>query len=196
MCRDFVRAEDLPEPPRKVARTAAKKKDGVQASSNRPPMADATATGLPKSQKDITDQKGITDQKDIPDQKELQLALVETSEAKVPFTEGVPLEDLVQMVKDENIGGHESNTAGGVRTRVVMRRNSDGRAAKLVEDIRQQMISAAGYGASDDLGKVAVSDDKFFAAFKVIIFTFFVVKSLDFRFAHSILSGVVGVLLR
>lgn len=173
-----------------MARTAAKKKDGVQASANRPPMADATATSLSKSQKDITDQKDTTDQK------ELQLALVETSEAKVPFTEGVPLEDLVQMVKDENIGGHESNTAGGVRTRVVMRRNSDGRAAKLVEDIRQQMISAAGYGASDDLGKVAVSDDKFFAAFKVIIFTFFVVKSLDFRFAHSILSGVVGVLLR
>lgn len=183
-CRDFVRAEDLPEPPRKIARTAAKKKDGVQASSNRPPMADAIATGLSKSQKDITDQK------------ELQLALVETSEAKVPFTEGVPLEDLVQMVKDEKLGGHESNTAGGVRTRVVMRRNSDGRAAQLVEDIRQQMISAAGHGASDDLGKVAVSDDKFFAAFKVIIFTFLAVKSLDIHFAHSILSGVVGVLSR
>lgn len=180
LCRDFVRAEDLPEPPRKVARTAAKKKDGVQASSSQPPMAKAIATGLPKSQKDITDQK------------ELQLALVETSEAKVPFTEGVPLEDLVQIVKDENTGGHESNTAGGVRTRVVMRRKSDGRAAQLVEDIRRQMISAAGYGASEDLGKVAVSDDKFFAAFKVIVVTFLAVKSLDFRSSHSILMWCSG----
>jgi hypothetical protein len=44
----------------------------------------------------------------------------------------VPLEDLAHMVKDEYIGGIGSNSAGGVCTRVVMRRESNGRATQIV----------------------------------------------------------------
>lgn len=111
--------------------------------------------------------------------KETSPAVKKQVNDNIPYTENVPLEDLVHMVKDEptvdtgvvedeHIGGIGSNSAGGVRTRVVMRRDTDGRAAQIVEDIRQQMRSAAGYGATGDHGKVAVSDDRFFAAYKVI----------------------------
>ncbi len=85
------------------------------------------------------------------------------------------VEDLIDLVKEDNKpillknGNGGSNPTNGVRTRIVMWRGTDGRAAQLVEDIRQQMRSAAGYGASEDLGKVEVSDDRFFAAFKVMV---------------------------
>jgi hypothetical protein len=154
VCRDFVRAEDLPEPPRKIARSVVKKKETVLGSTNGPPL-EKPGGHSPKDSK-------------ASGTKETSPAVKKQVEDNIPYTENVPLEDLVHMVKDEHIGGIGSNSAGGVRTRVVMRRDTDGRAAQIVEDIRQQMSSASGYGASDDHGKVAVSDDRFFAAYKVM----------------------------
>lgn len=160
--RDFVRAEDLPEPPRKVARSASKKKDIVQESPCGLPLEKSTVHSAMDSKASVT--------------KVTSLAAKNKIDHKIPYTENVSLEDLVHLVRDkhaiasgiikEEPGGIESNSAGGVRTRMVMRRDSDGRAAQIVEDIRQQMRAASGYGAADDHGKVAVSDDRFFSAFK------------------------------
>jgi len=120
------------------------------------------------------------------------LPLVEKQvDEEIPFTEDVHVEDLVHivkdehavgtgLVKDEHTGGIGSNSAGGVRTRVVMRRESDGRAAQIVEDIRRQLRAAGGYGATDDHGKVAVSDDRFFSAFKVMANSVHILSSCSF----------------
>lgn len=154
MFRDSIRAEDLPEPPRKVARNASKIKEPVHGSSNRV-GADKALPSMLEEENQASGVKG-------------RLSAV-LEECELPYIEGAPVEDLMNMVKDEHTGRIASNMASGPRTRIVMRRTTDGHAAQLVEDIRQQMRSAAGYGASDDLGKVEVSDDKFFAAFKVIL---------------------------
>ena len=188
VCRDFVRAEDLPEPPRKIARSVVKKKETALGSTSGPPLK-KRGVQSPK----IDSKACVTT--------EISPAIKEEVNDEIPYTENVPLEDLVHMVKDERtvgtaivkdepIGGIESNTAGGVRTRVVMRRDSDGRAAQIVENIRQQMRSAAGYGASDDYGKVAVSDDRFFAAYKVmansLYFVNFLIQNSNVRHETSL----------
>lgn len=172
VCRDFVRAEDLPEPPRKIARSVVRRKEIVLGSTS----------GSPLEKSD--DHTSKIDFK-APVTKQTSPAVKKQVDDKIPYTENASLEDLVHMVKDERsvgtaivkdelIGGIRSNSAGGVRTRVVMRRDSDGRAAQIVENIRQQLRSAAGYGATDDHGKVAVSDDRFFSAYKVMaVFLFF-----------------------
>ncbi|CAM6051362.1 unnamed protein product [Sphagnum compactum] len=160
---DTIHADDLPEPPRKVARNAVKKKDVLPGASDQ--------AGTHNFPKDIppSQVKGSK----IERAGSLS-AVCEDNELKVPYTEVGAVEDLIDLVKEDNkpilvkTGNGGSNPTNGVRTRIVMWRGTDGRAAQLVEDIRQQMRSAAGYGASEDLGKVEVSDDRFFAAFKTL----------------------------
>lgn len=165
-CRDIIRAEDLPEPPRKIARSVGKKLDTVKGSTSGPPLEKTDVHSVKESRVSITND-----------------TLPWKQDEEIPFAEDVPVEDLVHIVKDEravgtgivkdeHTGGIGSNSAGGVRTRVVMRRESDGRAAQIVEDIRRQIRAAAGYGAADDHGKVAVSDERFFSAFQVMAASF------------------------
>lgn len=156
--------DDLPEPPRKVARNAVKKKDVL------PGASDQVGThNLPKDIPPSQEKGSKTERAGS------LSAVCEDNEPKVPYTEVGAVEDLIDLVKEDNkpiplkTGNGGSNPTNGVRTRIVMWRGTDGRAAQLVEDIRQQMRSAAGYGASEDLGKVEVSDDRFFAAFKVMM---------------------------
>ncbi|KAG0561656.1 hypothetical protein KC19_9G081900 [Ceratodon purpureus] len=162
--RDIVRAEDLPEPPRKIARSVMKKKETVLGSLIKSSL-EKPAVRFPK----VDSKVSVT--------KETSPAVKKQIDDNIPYTENVPLKNLVHMVEDEptvdtgvvkdkHMRGIRSNSAGGVRTRVVMHRDTDGRAAQIVEDIRQEMRSASGYGATDDHGKVAVSDDRFFAAYK------------------------------
>ncbi|KAG0571819.1 hypothetical protein KC19_VG045400 [Ceratodon purpureus] len=162
--RDFVRAEDRSAPPWKIARSVGKKKETVLGLSNKPFLKKPDVHS-PK----IDSKVSVT--------KEISLAVKKQFDDNISYTENVLLEDLVHMVKDEptvetglvnyeHIGGIRSNSAGRVRTRVVMRRDTDGRAAQIVEDIHQQMRTASGYGATDDHDKMAVSDDRFFTAYK------------------------------
>ncbi|CAM6078942.1 unnamed protein product [Sphagnum tenellum] len=160
---DTIHADDLPEPPRKVARNAVKKKDVLPGASDQAGTHNLLKDIPPSQEKSSkTERAGSLS------------AVCEDNELKVPYTEVGAVEDLIDLVKEDNkpillkTGNGGSNPTKGVRTRIVMWRGTDGRAAQLVEDIRQQMRSAAGYGASEDLGKVEVSDDRFFAAFKTL----------------------------
>ncbi|KAH9544419.1 hypothetical protein CY35_13G118900 [Sphagnum magellanicum] len=161
---DTIHADDLPEPPRKVARNAVKKKDVLPGASDQ-----AGTHNLPKDIPPSQEKGSKTERAGS------LSAVCEDNELKVPYTEVGAVEDLIDLVKQDNkpillkTGNGGSNPTNGVRTRIVMWRGTDGRAAQLVEDIRQQMRSAAGYGASEDLGKVEVSDDRFFAAFKAAL---------------------------
>ncbi|CAK9863601.1 unnamed protein product [Sphagnum jensenii] len=161
---DTIHADDLPEPPRKVARNAVKKKDVLPGASDQAGTHNLLKDIPPSQEKSSkTERAGSLS------------AVCEDNELKVPYTEVGAVEDLIDLVKEDNkpillkTGNGGSNPTKGVRTRIVMWRGTDGRAAQLVEDIRQQMRSAAGYGASEDLGKVEVSDDRFFAAFKAAL---------------------------
>ncbi|CAK9202807.1 unnamed protein product [Sphagnum troendelagicum] len=160
---DTIHADDLPEPPRKVARNAVKKKDVLPGASDK-----AGTRNLPKDIPPSQEKGSKTERAGS------LSAVCEDNELKLPYTEVGAVEDLIDLVKEDNkpillkTGNGGSNPTNGVRTRIVMWRGTDGRAAQLVEDIRQQMRSAAGYGASEDLGKVEVSDDRFFAAFKTL----------------------------
>ena len=188
VCRDIVRAEDLPEPPRKIARSVMKKKETVLGSLIKSSF-EKPAVRFPK----VDSKVSVT--------KETSPAVKKQIDDNIPYTENVPLKNLVHMVEDEptvdtgvvkdkHMRGIRSNSAGGVRTRVVMHRDTDGRAAQIVEDIRQEMRSASGYGATDDHGKVAVSDDRFFAAYKVIANSIYFVDFLihDFNSSRSIIE--------
>lgn len=66
-------------------------------------------------------------------------------------------------------GGRVTND--GIRTRIIVHRRSDlgGKTSVIVDNVRKHLRDAVGPGASSNLGKIDVTDERFFAAFKAAV---------------------------
>ncbi|CAM6112665.1 unnamed protein product [Calypogeia fissa] len=197
-----IESKDLPEPPRKVSRKSTTRSNasigrnsavgkdcsekilGEESAGDKPDDIQSKCLGSAV----VIDDAGKNESREVPAEETVMELIDEdhhrdcSNEAvkeKTPEEDPKSKVDVMDIVKDSrkqldavsNTGERSSNQKG-VRTRIIMHRETDAKEAVgsgLVDRIRQQMTATAGYIGGEDLSKVEVSDDRFLAAFKAAL---------------------------